>query len=380
LEEDLLPAQTNFDPAGNDWMANLFEGQSFEIDSAFADFPFDISFPALDYTALSPLNDSSLKNTSIVRLKSPPSFNPPLFQNYSGKMSTKTAASNLWGSTWSAWSTDIDTSNSLSEKDLVHQLSTLNIGLYEHIQTIPSQSIYEPDHPKCTYTGADENVLPIYQQYSTDETFKLTQELIDIYPVFIRTFIKCRTSSETSSDDWVAQESLGIQQSGAIVSSSEELARQNLVDKRGSSSCRASDVDHSSVLLLLSCHVRLIDIYDELFKHIEHCMAQGGMPKNAAQARIAVTSLKIGSYQPPPAAAVPMQMLLLVQLASQLANSASDLTMHIREHVPSTIISPRDETAMLSLVTADKVTERAANMSARLTEVRTQLLGSGFLA
>jgi hypothetical protein len=147
------------------------------------------------------------------------------------------------------------------------------------------------------------------------------------------------------------------------------------------------NLDHSSILLLLSCNLRVIDIYEELFKHMQVCIELQGTVCTRAQASFAPPQLKIGNYIPPMTTAVQMQMLLLLHFATSLCDYAIELDSHIQEPVndctnaesPSSDHS-EDEVKALSLVSARKVRERATDMLQRLSSMKSLILREEHIA
>ena len=122
---------------------------------------------------------------------------------------------------------------------------------------------------------------------------------------------------------------------------------------------------------------------------MEMCIAHNGIACTPEQATYVPPALKIGSYVPPPSAAVPMQMLLLMQLASQLAEYAGELASGLRGspngHGEGSLGEPavegsKDGKFALSLLTADTVKGRASSMAQQLNAVRIKMLQEGFLA
>jgi hypothetical protein len=155
------------------------------------------------------------------------------------------------------------------------------------------------------------------------------------------------------------------------------------------SSSRASTLqalDHSSILLILACHLRLIGIYEALFKHMHACLKQREISWTQQQSTLNVAPLKIGSFEPPPSAAIPMQMLLLVQFASQLFNYAADLASELgvpeggTPNSESSNGNSSDNSLALTRAAAENVRSRASNMSQELGFMRALMLQSGHLA
>lgn len=229
----------------------------------------------------------------------------------------------------------------------VRKLSQLSIDLYEHWKTIPPQTIHDPlsaENQAKWVSGAS------CKGFELDDTFRLTQAMIEIYPSFLSMFSSQRTEKTNEP------------------------------------------IDHSSVLLILSCHLRLITVYEELFKHMQICINQKGRAKTLQQAMLNGPQLIIGTYIPPPSSAIPMQMLLFVQFATQLFDFAADLASQIKDpgaatpssgsssSASSSSGSPEDPTLALTRAAAENLKGRALSMSQQLSALRTQFLSAGILA
>jgi hypothetical protein len=380
----ILPNNSSCDAVAEDWML-----QDFQIDMEFADF--DVNHPILsspfDFTTMSP----SSKTSNMLCLKSPspspgpfnaslgsipgqtqlgklitpqiPSMTPPIFPN-------RSTASRGWGGIPS-------TIEYQSEKQIIHKLTTINIELSEHIKAIPPMCIHD-----SISRGVDDcesiNLKEHGYHFSLDETFRLIQELIDIYPAVIGTFVNNRPPSVNLRCGNVSN---GSASASDVLEQVDGSAQNTLFwkDPRG--------IDHGTVLLLLSCHVRLSDILDQLYMHIKFCVPHLGTTHDPTK-RFNVTSppLRIGNYQPSPSSSALMQMLLFIQLASQLSNQASVLVSCIRGPQPRNydmsncdMQSPHNTAASLSLEAAERVEARANGMARQLVDVRTAILSVGVL-
>jgi hypothetical protein len=244
-----------------------------------------------------------------------------------------------------------------STSGCVKKLSELSIDLFEHSKTIPSQAVHNPlSIGNMEKWCADKSGL---NTYTPEDTFRLTQAMVDVYPVFLSMF-------------------------------SSQRALNALPQNSGSS--RSDPIDYASVLLILSCHLRLIGIYEELFKHMHVCVMQNGRAETWQEAMLTGPQLRIGSYIPPPSSVIPMQMLLLMQFASQLFNYAADLAAEIQgpdANTPSSGTSSSasssngnldNATLALTLAAAENVKDRAHSMSQQLNSLRTEMLSIGILA
>lgn len=255
----------------------------------------------------------------------------------------------------------------------IKKLSLLSSELFEHSQTIPPISIHDPDSvskEKNIRAGADD-----YSQYVVEETFRLTQSLIDIYPIFLSIFLNhTPTSISTPPFGWT-----DTSPSSSNTTTPEDSTPTSTSPTQPKHS---KPLDHSSILLLSSCHLRVIDVYTELFKHMGLCIRQRGVISHPSQAQLKAPTLSIGTYIPPASSAVPMQFLLLVQFASQLSSYANDLVLEL-EGLEGGFEGreKHEEMAMkLTVAAAGNVKERASFMASELSRMRGALLNAGILA
>lgn len=360
-----------------DWTSSeLALLQDFELDPSFTNMNFDgFTLPQNTY---SPYDTNQghygLKPQSPLRFSSPPvrlyEPEPPSSQLnlISSRFSSKSQTPRF------EWGNHINTEHPRSKIHLIRQLGDLSVCLYEHLAKIPPTSIHDQPNNELQDTG-----------FSIDNTFKLTQDLIDIYPAFLDTFIRGGAiSGESNAEPSQANTPLDFTMPDNIVCAESP----NHLEKSVHSSI---SYDNSSILLLLSCHVRVIEIYDELFKHMRICMDRSvDCPSHRRQAKLKTPPVKIGTFTPPPSSAIPMQMMLLIQFASQLSDNSSELAAHLQ--VPQSLEKFRgfdkdidrdgvtNEALMLSWSTAEKVKCRAELMSQQLSAARSEILGNGFLA
>lgn len=253
--------------------------------------------------------------------------------------------------------------------ECVRKLSQLSSDLYEHSQTIPPLSIHDPNHP------SQEKDFQNDPQYFLEETFRLTQGLVDIYPAFLNTFLG-HTSAQISTPPFSSSDN----SPESSTSDSPEIIGDASPPRR-----QRPPLDHSSILLILSCHIRIIEIYEGLFKHMEVCIKQKGTPLTRRQEMMKVPQLSIGTFVPPPSSAIPMQMLLLIQFSSQLFNYAAELASEIDTEVEGdqngVQASPLEATTLaLTRAAVANVKDRASFMTENLGTMRGMMLHSGLLA
>lgn len=203
-----------------------------------------------------------------------------------------------------------------SGSSCIRELADLSVKLLENAETVPPDSLHEPltrGGPSAfevmmisgdsAVAGFDVEIVErrkdvmMAKNFTADKTYSLTQNLIDIYPRVMDTFIPGSSST----------------------------------------SLRTARLDHSAIHLLLSCHHRVIDIYESLFCHVRACAAlqkRHSIIQSNNQG-LQCAAVTIGSFQAQGSAAVKMQFILLLQFAGSLADRAYDLVKGI-ESMPKT--------------------------------------------
>ncbi|KAH8801523.1 hypothetical protein F5884DRAFT_862217 [Xylogone sp. PMI_703] len=377
--------ELSFDNIDFGWMSNDFSYlHNLEFDSSFNDFVVNgnsdkllenIPGIAPDLTLLNSTSNPTSNSNEAFDFNFPavPSFmQSPHPTSYSISNRSEGYISSAEGRQKSV-SLESSSSSSTSPIDsCIHQLSNLSINLYEHEATIPPQSIHESPM-------LDEEIYKLYP-YSVDETFRLTQTLVDIYPKFMSKFVKIKQPDPSRTLDISRQEFSGMG------SGFEKPTAKGLPDSQSHSHSQKPPIDHSAILLILSCHLRLIEIYEQLFQHVEKCIIGGSKCHSAPEGvGASMPELRIGTYVPPQEAAVPMQMLLLIHLASQLNTHAGNLAKQITaeqlsEGSKDRAFRNKQFTMQLSQLTAETVRARASHMQEELTQLRVRMLQTGFLA
>ncbi|KAL9130699.1 MAG: hypothetical protein Q9217_001178 [Psora testacea] len=221
----------------------------------------------------------------------------------------------------------------------IQQLAGLSVSLHEHAATVPplsSQSLpsqayqWKDVSPVESETGelrTPNNTPPSKetqncQGFEIDHTFRLTQSLIDIYPCCISTAIERQQTHSTPQNLQDDHESASLQ---SIAETNDPRVRLH----------RKPMIDEASILLLLSCHLRLLDIYETIFGHIQACIEGFKRSRNNAEQTIHASELRVGSFVPSASVAIPMQVMLVIHLASQLLDRARELVHEVETQSPS---------------------------------------------
>jgi hypothetical protein len=182
---------------------------------------------------------------------------------------------------------------------LTRQLAELSINLDDQACLMLPLSIHRP--------GSDPR--PNVPYFSLDRTFQLTQSLVDLYPQFIKTFIH-KEPSDLRQPLFDCLSSLDPPREPPLdpIPNFDEASRTSNPAPVLTSNI-SGQRNHASILLILSCHHRLIDMWKLMFSHIyatpadtlgQHCL-----------------KFKIGSFMPSTlSSAVPVEIIMIVELAA----------------------------------------------------------------
>ncbi|KAK6083979.1 hypothetical protein SCUP515_01675 [Seiridium cupressi] len=146
---------------------------------------------------------------------------------------------------------------------LVRELAELNVCLFDHAAILPPIELQSP---------SDRIPSPDGRLFAIDETFRMTQQLVDIMG---------RLSPRSGSPP------------GPVP-------------------------DQGTLLLILSCANRVFDVYEIIFGHMRGCIKHNITPLTMDGETIIVPELRIGSFAPPKPTAIAMQMLMMAMMASEL--------------------------------------------------------------
>ncbi|KAL9626947.1 MAG: hypothetical protein Q9164_007749, partial [Protoblastenia rupestris] len=138
------------------------------------------------------------------------------------------------------------TKSASSALSTIQELSNLNVRLYEHASMIPKPP--QATTESLSWKGKD---------FAMDKTFELSQSMIEllnrIYPRYGETPLHKTLKRKMSNVESSKSRKEG---SSAISQRSQTLP------------C----IDQGSMLLVLSCYLRLIDTYDNIFGNMQACL------------------------------------------------------------------------------------------------------------
>ena len=234
----------------------------------------------------------------------------------------------------------------------VQELSDLNVKLYEHASTIPKppSTTTEP----LSWKGKD---------FAMDKTFDLSQRMIALLNRISPRYQEPSHSQSLKRKSMCAG-SLHHQDSGS-----------NDNSQRDRVSCC---LDPGSMLLLLSCYLRLIDTYDSIFGNMQACLDRSSamLPEDY----VSLPSVKVGSFSFPPTSA--LQITMVLHFASDLLGRLRETTQFL--HPPSNdgLRTPESQdrdnedvpTADISTATLNAVTARQNELVQRIKKLRQSLM------
>lgn len=290
----------------------------------------------------------------------------------------------------------------------IRKLADLNVSLYEHATTIPPQSATSDSQVAqmmAASAGSSKrktfSKLPTQEDiekgkmFAIDQTFKLTQTLIEIlvrlYPRFdsrvvqheadLLPFLSLRTAeNSTALAPELLQTSLGSL-------NSYQRREDSINNKSHQSQTCSSDnppLDQGTVLLILSCYHRLVDIYDGIFGHMQACIKHSITPVTVDGQTFRLPPLKVGEYVAPASAAIAMQMMLVIRMSSQLFNQMQEVmgvgNMASTDPADNAVrgVSSRPQSGFTDMA-CHAMQMRACSMSERISSTRVMLLQSGVI-
>ncbi|KAK4215794.1 hypothetical protein QBC37DRAFT_311788 [Rhypophila decipiens] len=164
----------------------------------------------------------------------------------------------------------------LSLQSHIRRLADLAVKLYEQFRVLPPVC---DDGPDMTVMASLESGEMASHLIAIDEIFKSTQTLIDIMIEFYPPDGK---------------------------------------------PCRVRP-DQGTLLLLLSCTDRVLDIFELLFGHMQACLSHKFIPRMPDGKPWRLPELRIGSYTPPAPTAIAMHMLTIILMASHLFDQLQEI-------------------------------------------------------
>ena len=276
-----------------------------------------------------------------------------------------------------------------SAVSLIQRLSDINVGLFQHAATIPplldsSQDLAESldgqvnaNNPSNASSGS---LKHFRKEFAIDQTFLLSQRLIDILNELYPRFLKSSSSQDTPRTPLLSQSPLS---SPHLFNNHESLPGSGNQSSAINATPSTMFFDQGSSLLILSCYIRVIDIYEKICGHVHNCISDTSVAAKSVQITLPGLTIGLFSLQSSPA----MKIILILQLAEQLL----DRIRHIVGLMNSTTRPGGNDSTHGSIrqgggsmgditdVTLQAIRLRDAEMTRKMFQVKQQLLQSGVM-
>ncbi len=293
----------------------------------------------------------------------------------------------------------------------IRKLADLNVSLHEHATTIPPQSATSDSQVAQLLAASSSggatrktfSTLPTQadiekgKMFAIDQTFKLTQTLIEVlvhlYPRFDSSVVQHEADllpflSLTSANDSSAVAPQLLQNNPKSLHTFDSMGRStNRLHKGQEPPPSHPPLDQGTVLLILSCYHRLVDIYEGIFGHMQACIKHSITPITEDGQTFRLPPLKVGDYVAPASAAIAMQMMLVIRMSSQLFDQMQEV---MGAGNPASVDLGRDgedvridstsrPLSALTDMACQAMQIRACGMSERISSTRMMLLQSGVI-
>jgi hypothetical protein len=211
-------------------------------------------------------------------------------------------------------------------KSTIRDLANLNVALYESgvkLPCMPEAGVRSAHRP-----SNGQNRSKKVSQFAIDEILNLTTEFIDIMKALSMEYDMSGALSPNS------QTPPNAEAVRSLVAYTQELSN---ADRRASTGQFRgfSHVDEATMLIVMSCHCRLIDTYVCIFKMMQDCIAFSKTPKIEENTVIILPRLQFGTYASPPlqvdahtsppASITWMYMLVITMLSSPLCDQVAEV-------------------------------------------------------
>ncbi|GLA09606.1 hypothetical protein AnigIFM60653_011937 [Aspergillus niger] len=175
----------------------------------------------------------------------------------------------------------------------VAELARLNVKLLTHAQQIAHRQPRETPRRSSPTSAPDHDLDEDRPTFAVDQTFLLSQQLIDLL----------------SQQDAPSA-------TGAPAQSPPPGPPQLPRTLRS--------LDPASILLVLSCHLRVLESYSQMFAHVQAWQEHGGA--SLAATGIGLPALNIGAFSLP-ASSPRLQIAVILQLAEQLLSRLREMVL-----------------------------------------------------
>ena len=196
------------------------------------------------------------------------------------------------------------------------KIMNINLKLCEHAATLPSLEVLTASansRERSIGTDRQRSGSDLSSQdqhkavFAIDQTFMLTRQFTEIlkdgFEITSRSKDSTKAPTQSRQAAWTAPQdpSAKLQRSSAAPDAGTGLSRYTV------------NRDAGSLLLVISCYVRIIEIYDRIFLHLQRSASKG---TNDLMAHLRLPNVIIGAFSTQSSGT--LQALLFIQIAEQL--------------------------------------------------------------
>ena len=228
-------------------------------------------------------------------------------------------------------------SSSFSTLSTIRELNNLNIKLYAHASSIPKP----PNLTTETLSWKDKD-------FAMDQTFELSQSMIALL-----NRLSPARAIENSLNNSPKFNSLTPQ------------SPHPLADPE------SPRIDQASMLIILSCHIRLMETYDHIFRNMQACLDRSST--TAPEDYVSLPCVSVGSFSFPPTSA--MQLTMILHCASEILGRLRKVTVSNRLYTASQDEDFRAGSDLDPItITAKAVTRKQKKLIDRIKNLRQSLV------
>jgi hypothetical protein len=213
-----------------------------------------------------------------------------------------------------------------SPASTIRNLANLNIALYDCAAKLPSMPEAGVNTAGIASHGRSSRKRTIF---AIDELFRLTSEFIDVIKYPSREACDTSTIPPTKDSKPSSTEAL------SLVAYNQHLSHAGPGVTATGSGRSFSHVDEGTMLMIMSCHCRLTEIYLSIFQMMQACIEYSVAPQKEKNWAIVLPRLQVGSHAAPPmqvdantslsSTTSSMYMVMITMLSSQLCEKLADM-------------------------------------------------------
>ncbi|CAM1508552.1 Fc.00g054000.m01.CDS01 [Cosmosporella sp. VM-42] len=192
-------------------------------------------------------------------------------------------------------------------------------------------------------------------QLTLEQLLQRTQQLVSLYPLILK-HVAQKARTRYPADE------------ACIIPDCMHRLRQSLETRP------QPKLDHAKLNLLLACHLRLLDILDNIINHARLCAHVVQSLPNDHEPQFDIPEIRIGSFVAPKGSAASMLVSMMIELQTSLTTKCQDLV----ELISSMSEQAPREAQVLGLQ-CEALSDRSTATLADLQTLRSHMLMTGLL-